>query len=298
LKPKQRQNKKFDSGCTIGAATIFLESRQAFNFAARSAKQSEKHQTLKQSVKAGLIILLVLIVDQVVKLWVKTNMHINEDSFLHWGWPVSWARIHFVENPGMAFGLELDFIPGGYGKLMLSLFRIVAVGFLFYYLRLLLKAKISFGLIVCFSLILAGAVGNIIDSAVYGQIFSASPYHGGGAATLFPEDGGYAGFLHGKVVDMFYFPMIEGTFPDWFPLWAGEDFLFFRPVFNVADASITVGVLSLLLFHRNFFSGNIDDENESKEETETDVEEASVSNETETGTTTTDTESTETPPQP
>ena len=221
---------------------------------------------MKQSVKVGLIILLVLIIDQAVKIWVKTNMHLNEDSFLHWGWPIGWGRIHFVENRGMAFGMELDFIPGGYGKLMLSVFRIVAVGFLFYYLRLLLKAKMSFGLIVCFSLILAGALGNIIDSAFYGKIFSSSPYHGGNPATLFPPDGGYAGFLHGKVVDMFYFPMFEGTFPEWFPFWGGEEYLFFRPVFNVADASITIGVLSLLLFHRSFFNGKMDKEEENKEE--------------------------------
>lgn len=229
-------------------------------------------------------------------------MHLEEDSFTHWGWPMSWARIHFVENKGMAFGLELSFIPGDYGKLVLSLFRIVAVGFLFYYLRLLLKAKISFGLIVCFSLILAGALGNIIDSTFYGKIFSASPYHGGGVATMFPEGGGYAGFLHGKVVDMFYFPMIEGNFPEWFPLWAGEKFLFFRPVFNVADASITVGVLSLLLFYRSFFSGEL--EEEKKEEEGESTEEASEdsneeASETEAKTDSiSGTESTETPPQP
>lgn len=221
-------------------------------------------------------------------------MHLNEDSFLHWGWPMSWARIHFTENPGMAFGLELDFIPGGYGKLVLSVFRIVAVGFLFYYLRLLLKAKIAFGLIVCFSLILAGALGNILDSAFYGVIFSNSPYHGGGAATLFPADGGYAGFLHGKVVDMFYFPMFDGKFPDWFPIWGGEDFLFFRPVFNVADASITVGVLSLLIFFRSFFSGNLEEEKDGEKNSETENPDSATSPDA----SLTDMESNEIPPQP
>ena len=180
-------------------------------------------------------------------------MHLNEDSFEDWSWwTASWGRIHFVENEGMAFGIEL---PGNYGKLILSLFRIAAVGFLFYYLKLLIRAKASFGLVACFGLILAGALGNILDSAFYGAIFSKSPFHSLEVATLFPPEGGYADFLHGKVVDMFYFPMFSGTFPEWLPVWGGEGFLFFRPVFNVADASITVGVISLLLFHRDFFSG-------------------------------------------
>lgn len=167
----------------------------------------------------------------------------------------TWALIHFVENEGMAFGITLG---GEYGKLALSLFRIAAVCFLLYYLRILLRSKVSFGLIISFALILAGAIGNIIDSAFYGLIFSETPYHGG-VATVFPEEGGYAGFLHGKVVDMFYFPMFEGFFPEWLPLWGGEHFLFFRPVFNIADAAITVGVLNLLIFFRSFFSSQADD---------------------------------------
>ena len=219
---------------------------------------------MKHSVKVALIIIGVLIIDQTLKFWIKTNMHLNEDSFEDWDWwTASWGRIHFVENEGMAFGIEL---PGNYGKLALSLFRIGAVGFLFYYLKLLINAKASFGLVACFALILAGALGNILDSAFYGVIFSDSPFHSREVATLFPPDGGYAGFLYGKVVDMFYFPMFSGTFPDWLPLWGGENFLFFRPVFNVADASITVGVISLLLFHREFFSG--DEEDEPKEKIE------------------------------
>lgn len=258
---------------------------------------------MKQSTKVGLLILLVLLIDQAVKVWVKTNMHLNEDSFTDWGWPIEWGRIHFVENRGMAFGLELDFIPGGNGKLLLSLFRIVAVGFLFYYLRLLIKAKVPFGLTACFGLILAGALGNIIDSAIYGVIFSASPsYHMGGAATLFPPDGGYATFLHGKVVDMFYFPMFDGTFPDWLPIWGGEEFLFFRPVFNVADASITVGVISLLLFHRSFFSGEMNEENTEGEKPEIGEEMAGTETTEDIASTPetsfTDTEPGETPPRP
>lgn len=163
---------------------------------------------------------------------------------------LDWALIHFVENNGMAFGISL---AGDYGKLILSLFRIVAVGFLFYYLRLLVKVRASLGLLVSFALILAGALGNIIDSAFYGLIFSASPPYHGGPAQLFPEGGGYASFLHGKVVDMLYFPIFHGQFPDWLPVWGGEPFLFFRPVFNIADTAITIGVLNILLFQRNAF---------------------------------------------
>ena len=144
-------------------------------------------------------------------------------------------------------------LGGNYGKLALSLFRILAVVFLGYYIKELIKSKVSFGLLFSFALILAGAIGNIIDSAFYGVIFSDSPYHGG-VATMFPEGGGYAGFLYGKVVDMLYFPMFEGHFPSWFPFWAGERYLFFRPVFNVADMAITIGVISMILFHRSFFS--------------------------------------------
>ncbi len=218
---------------------------------------------MKPSIKVALLIFAILFIDQALKIWIKTNMHLNEDSFDDWAWwTASWARIHFVENEGMAFGIEL---PGDYGKLVLSLFRIAAVGFLLYYLKLLIKAKVPFGLVACFGLILAGAIGNILDSAFYGLVFSDSPFHSSEVAVLFPPEGGYAGFLHGKVVDMFYFPMFSGTFPEWLPMWGGEDFLFFRPVFNVADASITVGVISLLLFHRDFFSGPEESEEEGNE---------------------------------
>jgi signal peptidase II len=204
---------------------------------------------LKKSHKIALLIILVLLIDQAVKIWIKTNMEYGDEIKI---FGLDWARIHFVENEGMAFGLEL---PGSYGKLALSLFRLLAVGALFYYLHLLVKANAPFGLLASFGLILAGALGNIIDSAFYGMIFSNSSFHGG-LATLFPEGGGYAGFLHGRVVDMFYFPIYEGYFPDWMPFWGGEYFQFFRPVFNVADASITIGVFSLLLFNRKFFSSH------------------------------------------
>ena len=161
---------------------------------------------------------------------------------------LAWAKIHFIENEGMAFGLSFG---GELGKLALSIFRLIMVSFLGYMIVQLIKAKESLGLLICFALIIAGALGNIIDSAFYGIIFSESDI--GRVAELFPEKGGYGKFLHGKVVDMFYFPLINTNFPDWFPIWGGERFQFFRPVFNIADASISTGVISILVFHRKFF---------------------------------------------
>jgi len=159
-----------------------------------------------------------------------------------------WFIIHFTENNGMAFGLQF---AGNYGKLALSLFRIFAVGFLGWYIVHLVRKKVGFGVILSFSLILAGALGNIIDSALYGLLFSESTYFD--VARFMPTEGGYSTFLHGKVVDMFYFPILEGTYPQWFPFVGGDSFIFFRPVFNVADSAITIGVLTLLIFQRQFF---------------------------------------------
>lgn len=207
---------------------------------------------------------LVLLIDQALKIWVKTNLHYYE-GFDMLG--LSWAKIQFIENKGMAFGITFGnkclgisnddgtcrgiMLTPTAGKLILSIFRIIMVSFLVYFVRGLYKAGESFGLLVCLCLILAGAIGNIIDSAFYGMIFSES-YHNGGLATLFPEEGGYAPFLHGRVVDMFYFPMIDTRFPEWFPFWGGDRLQFFRPIFNVADSSIFIGVASILLFHRSF----------------------------------------------
>ncbi len=160
---------------------------------------------------------------------------------------LDWFKIHFTENEGMAFGLTLS---GSYGKLALSVFRILAVIVMGYYLNKLVKLKASKGLIISLSLIFAGALGNIIDSAFYGLLFSSS-YHG--VATFLPEGGGYASFLHGHVVDMFYFPMWSGKFPTWFPFWGGEHFLFFRSIFNVADMAITFGVILIIFFQKSFF---------------------------------------------
>lgn len=158
-----------------------------------------------------------------------------------------WFIIHFTENNGMAFGMEFG---GEYGKLLLSIFRIVFVSGLFYYLYTQVKEKADSLYITCLALVIAGAAGNIIDSIIYGKIFSSSMFQ---VATLFPAEGGYSGWLHGKVVDMFYFPLVEGVFPDWVPIWGGQEYLFFRPVFNFADASISVGVAMMVIFQKRFF---------------------------------------------
>ena len=192
---------------------------------------------------AVLIIMLLLLFDQLLKIWVKTHMELHESIEI-----TPWFYICFTENPGMAFGIEVI------EKLFLSLFRIVAVVFIGYYLWKLVKRDYAFGFIACISMILAGAMGNIIDSIFYGVIFDHSY---GQVATLFPPDGGYGTWLHGKVVDMFYFPLIETTLPDWLPIWGGQEFVFFRPIFNLADSSICVGVFLLLLFYRDTFSKSL-----------------------------------------
>jgi signal peptidase II len=216
----------------------------------------------KRSSQVLIIVFLVLLFDQMLKIWVKTHME-NGEEFGILG--LNWARIHFVENEGMAFGLSLG---GSFGKLALSIFRLVAVGFLIYIIRGLIKVRETFSVILCFSLILAGALGNILDSAFYGLIFSPTPYHGG-VATLFPAGGGYAPFLYGKVVDMLYFPIIDTTLPKGFPIWGGQHFEFFRPVFNISDASISTGVISLLLFNRRIFKSKHAEESLEKKEVAT-----------------------------
>ncbi len=193
-----------------------------------------------------ILVPVILILDQVSKILVKTNMTLGQSI------PVigDWFILHFTENYGMAFGMEFS---GEYGKLILSLFRIIAVIFLGWYLYRLVINKAKTGLIVCVSMIMAGALGNIIDSAFYGLIFSESLFNQ--TAVLFPEGGGYGSFLHGKVVDMLYFPVIRGNFPSWMPFLAGEQFIFFRPVFNISDTAITSGVLILLVFQKTLLGG-------------------------------------------
>lgn len=193
--------------------------------------------------KALWIVLIVLLADQILKIWIKTNLRLGEDI------PVTdWFIIHFTENPGMAFGMQLG---GAWGKILLSLFRIVTVGIIFVWLRRLIARKVATGGIVAVALVLAGALGNIIDSVFYGLVFGASEYDQ--VAQFLPAEGGYAPLLMGKVVDMFYFPLFRGYLPEWLPFWGGDYFVFFRPVFNIADAAISTGVGLLLLYQRAVF---------------------------------------------
>jgi len=194
--------------------------------------------------KSLVVIFLVLIIDQVSKIYLKTHFFMGEEIHIMGDWFI----LHFTENPGMAFGYELGF---SWGKLALSIFRIFAIGALIIYLITLIRKKSPSGLIISLSLILAGAIGNMIDSAFYGMIFNESLYHQ--KAIMFPPDGGYAGFLHGYVVDMLYFPLFSFNWPQWLPWLGGDNFQFFQPVFNIADSAITVGVASILIFQKRFF---------------------------------------------
>lgn len=191
---------------------------------------------------AAVVVILVIVADQWLKIWVKTHFYMGEDVEI-----LPWFQLFFIENNGMAFGLEMG------SKLVLSLFRIIAVGALVYYMIwLAARRDIRTGYMVCIALITAGAAGNIIDCLFYGLVFNnpAPP----AVATLFPPEGGYASFLHGRVVDMLYFPLVSFDWPEWIPWIGGEHFIFFQPVFNIADAAISVGVIWLFIFYSRYIS--------------------------------------------
>ena len=196
----------------------------------------------KDSLLAFILIIAILVIDQIIKIEVKTNMSLGESVHV-----TDRFYITFIENNGMAYGMTF------FNKLVLSVFRIIAVGCIGWYMHKVLKQKHSTGYIVVLSMILAGAAGNIIDSMFYGLIFNASsPFY---VSYLVPFGSGYASFLEGKVVDMFYFPLIVTTYPDWVPFKGGQEFIFFSPVFNFADSCISVGVVLLLLFYRKEMEG-------------------------------------------
>lgn len=198
---------------------------------------NNEKQTMNKGVVATIIVVAILLIDQAIKLWVKTSMELHESIHVF-----DWFYITFIENNGMAYGMQLG------SKLLLSLFRLIAISVLGYYVWRQVKAGARWGYVVCLSMILAGAVGNLIDCMFYGMIFEQStPYHIA-QFTAFGE--GYSSFLMGRVVDMFYFPLIVSTWPDWVPWYGGDEFIFFSPVFNFADANISVGVVVLLLFFR------------------------------------------------
>ena len=201
----------------------------------------DRQQIARRGIMAALIVVVVLLVDQLIKIWVKTNMTLHEQIEI-----LSWFKIVFIENNGMAYGMEIG------SKLLLSLFRVVAISVLGYYIIGQVKRQARWGYLVCLSMIFAGAVGNLIDSMFYGLVFNASSEFY--TSYFVPFGTGYASFLMGKVVDMFYFPLIVTTWPDWVPFVGGNPYVFFSPVFNFADASISVGVVVLLLFYRKEIS--------------------------------------------
>jgi len=201
----------------------------------------DRQQTARRAMLVTLIVVGVLLVDQLIKIWVKTNMTLHEQIEI-----LSWFKIVFIENNGMAYGMEIG------SKLVLSLFRVVAISLLGYYMVGLVKRQVRWGYLVCLSMIFAGAVGNLLDCMFYGLIFNASSEFY--TSYFVPFGNGYAPFLMGKVVDMFYFPLIVTTWPEWVPVVGGSPFVFFSPVFNFADSSISVGVVWLLLFYRKEIS--------------------------------------------
>ena len=212
-----------------------------------------------------LLAMFILLVDQVLKIYIKTHYYMGQETVLFEALP--WFRFHFVENEGMAYGWKLG---GSWGKIALTTFRLLAVIVGTFYLLSIIRKKFHKGYIICVTFIYAGAIGNLIDSLFYGMVFEFSDVYAQNLAKGFWEEGfkgGYESFLHGRVVDMLYFPIIEnGRFPDWLPIWGGESFEFFRPVFNIADTAISGGVFTLIIFQNRFFP----ETKEKKEETPTD----------------------------
>ena len=201
---------------------------------------------------AAFIIIGVLVIDQIIKIWVKTTMFLHSSIHI-----TDWFQIFFTENNGMAFGMEL------FGKLFLTTFRIVAVILILLYLVDIIKRNLKTGYIVCIAMILAGACGNIIDCVFYGVIFNESTYSQ--IASFVPVGEGYGSWFQGRVVDMFYFPIIDTHWPSWLPIWGGQHFIFFSPIFNFADASISCGIIALLLFYHKYLNASFGKKKEKKD---------------------------------
>ncbi|GHU94301.1 lipoprotein signal peptidase [Bacteroidia bacterium] len=200
---------------------------------------------MKIQVKVLLITLAIIVADQALKIWVKTTMCLGQEYTLIG----DKVRLYFTENNGMAFGMELW---GTTGKLLLTVFRVVFIGVIGWYLVKLIKRHEKAGIVYALAVMLAGAAGNLIDCLFYGLMFSASTYTS--VAQMFPPMGGYAPLMFGKVVDMFYLPVVNTVLPQWVPIWGGEHFIFFRPIFNIADSAITCSVFYLLIFQRKALS--------------------------------------------
>ncbi|HEX7905393.1 MAG TPA: lipoprotein signal peptidase [Chitinophagaceae bacterium] len=217
------------------------------------------------------IILLIIIADQAIKIWIKTSYSLGDTNISH----LSWFRLHFIENSGMAWGWKFG---NETGKMVLTLFRLAAVIFGTWYLGRIVKQKYKRGFIVCAALIYAGALGNLIDSMFYGMIFDKGLHFDAALNDYIPYSGiaslssnGYSSFLHGSVVDMLHFPIIDSHFPSWIPWIGGDKLEFFSPIFNIADASISVGVITLLLFQKRFFKHPVQTEKHPVVETNTEI---------------------------